>query len=207
MSSNGSSRGAFALVEERPETLVTFGIAPTAPATSYGYLELGESLTGDVRRVARFLEKPDAETAEGFFAAGASKYLWNSGMFVWRASTLLDCIRRYEPATHALLMEIAEAWGTAHQDEVLGRVYPMLKKISIDYAVMEPASRDALVRVAAMPMPLRWLDVGSWPMFAETCPRDADGNALGGGEQIVMKARGNLLASSDEGASDRGGGL
>jgi mannose-1-phosphate guanylyltransferase len=188
---------AFDLVEQRPETLVTFGIAPTVAATSYGYLELGEALSGDVRQVARFLEKPEMETAEEFFAAGMSKYLWNSGMFVWRASTLLDCIRRYEPGTHELLMEIAEAWGTARQAEVLGRVYPLLKKISIDYAVMEPASRDPLVRVAAVPMPLRWLDVGSWPMFAETCPRDGDGNALGVGEQLAMNARGNLLASSD----------
>lgn len=188
---------AFALVEERPETLVTFGIAPTLAATSYGYLELGAALSGDTRQVGRFLEKPDVETAVELFAAGPTKYLWNSGMFVWRASTLLDCIRRFEPGTYALLMEIAEAWGTARQGEVVGRVYPVLKKISIDYAVMEPASRDEAVRVAAVPMPLRWLDVGSWPMFAETCPLDGDGNALGVGEQIAMNARGNLLASSE----------
>lgn len=188
---------AFELVEEQPHTLATFGIAPTHAATGYGYLELGELLGGTARRVARFQEKPDAATAASFFEAGPSLYLWNSGMFVWRASTLLDCIRRFEPTIYASLMEIAAAWKTAQRQQVLARVYPTLKKISIDYAVMEPASRDAHVRVAAVPMPLRWLDVGSWPSFAETCAHDEAANALGGGRQLVKDARGNLLASSD----------
>ena len=75
-------------------------------------------------------------------------------MFVWRASTLLDCIRRYEPDNHAGLAQIAAAWKTPQREAVLNEIFPTLKKISVDFAVMEPASRDPKVRVAAIPMPL-----------------------------------------------------
>lgn len=175
------------LVERHPRTLVTFGIAPTGPVTGYGYLELGEALEGGARVVRQFREKPDPATARRYFDAGPERYLWNSGLFVWRAATLLDCVRRYEPETYAAL-----ARGAA-----LAAVYPGLKKISIDYAVMEPASRDASVCVAAIPMPLDWLDVGSWPAFAKTCPTDGSGNAIAAGRTILQDASRNLVASSD----------
>ena len=187
----------FRLAEEDTPTLVTFGITPTAAATGYGYLELGDPIDGEARIVRQFREKPDAETAGTYFAAGPERYLWNSGMFVWRASTLLDCIRRYEPENFAGIEKIGAAWNSPQRDAVLGEIFPALKKISVDFAVMEPASRDPQIRVAAVPMPLQWLDVGSWPMFAETCPRDADGNALGGGRTTLLDTRGTLVASSD----------
>jgi mannose-1-phosphate guanylyltransferase len=118
-------------------------------------------------------------------------------MFVWRARTLLDCIRRYHPDNYRGLTAIAEAWDTPRQNEVVEALYPTLPRISVDFAVMEPASRDAAVRVVAVPMPLRWLDVGSWPSFAETCPKDADGNSLGGGKALLQGCRDTLVASSD----------
>ena len=120
-------------------------------------------------------------------------------MFVWRASTLLDCIERYEPVTRQGLGRIADAWATPQRAETLARVYPGLRKISVDYAVMEPASRDPAVRVAAVPMPLRWLDVGSWTSFGHVCPRDEGGNALGGGRHVLLRASRNVVASSDPG--------
>jgi len=187
----------FRLVEQSPNTLVTFGIAPTQPATSYGYLQLGKSLGAGAHRVDQFKEKPDAVTAAGYFKLGPTRYLWNSGMFVWRATTLLDCIRRYHPENSAGLEKIAAAWGTPRQKAVLDEVYPTLKKISVDFAVMEPASHDSIVNVAAVPMPLQWLDVGSWPMFGQTCPRDADGNATGGGKSLLLRSEGVLVASND----------
>ncbi len=187
----------FRLAEEDSPTLVTFGITPTAAATGYGYLELGDPIDDTARIVRQFREKPDAETANTYFAAGPERYLWNSGMFVWRASTLLDCICRYEPENFAGIEKIGAAWKSPERDAVLGGVFPTLKKISVDFAVMEPASRDPQIRVAAVPMPLQWLDVGSWPMFAETCPRDADGNAIGGGRTTLLDTRGTLVASSD----------
>jgi mannose-1-phosphate guanylyltransferase len=185
------------VVERHPGTLATFGIAPTGPATGYGYLELGDALDGDARVVARFQEKPDAATARRYVDAGPTRYLWNSGMFVWRAETILDCIRRYEPEVHAGLSRIADAWGTPRSAAVLAGEYPRLRKTSVDLAVMERASRDPAVRVAAVPMPLRWLDVGSWPSFAETCERDADANAVSAGRALLMKTARTLVASDD----------
>ena len=184
-------------MERSPDTLVTFGVAPTGPATGYGYLELGDPLEGDARVVRQFREKPPAATAEEYLRQGPERYLWNSGMFVWRASTLLDCLRRYEPAAWEGLTAVGSAWDTPRRDEVLGRVYPALRKISVDFAVMEPASRDAAVRVAAIPMRLRWLDVGSWPAFAETCPRDEHGNALAAQRHVLYETAGCLVASSE----------
>ncbi|MFZ1932206.1 MAG: mannose-1-phosphate guanylyltransferase [Thermoguttaceae bacterium] len=187
----------YAVVERHPQTLLTFGIAPTGPATDYGYLELGEAFDGSARRLRQFREKPDLDTARQYVAAGPERFLWNSGMFVWRADTLLDCIRRYAPDNHAGLVRIADAWDGPRRQAVLAEVYPTLKRISVDYAVMEPASRDATVTVAAIPMPLRWLDVGSWPAFAETCPHDQQGNALGTGRTLLLDTRGTLAVSSD----------
>ena len=187
----------FALVESEPETLVTFGIAPTGPATGYGYLELGAVINGSARVVEQFREKPPREVAEEYFRLGPERYLWNSGMFVWRAQTLLDCIRRYEPSVWDGLMSIAEAWETPTRDEVLERTFPTLKKISVDFAVMEPASRGSSVGVAAIPMQLQWLDVGSWPSFAETRPRDENGNALAVENRLLHESSNCLVASSD----------
>ena len=117
-------------------------------------------------------------------------------MFVWRASTLLNCICRYAPSNAGGIAEIADAWGTPQRETILNSVFPKLKKISVDFAVMEPASRDPQVQVAAVPMPLTWLDVGSWPMFAETCPTDEHGNATAA-KTLHINTRRTLAASSD----------
>ncbi len=188
----------FAIVEENPQTLVTFGITPTHAATAYGYLQLGASLPGhDAFVVDQFREKPPADVASQYFAAGPAKYLWNSGMFVWKASTLLDCISRHRPVNYMGLMQIAEHWDSPRQQATLAHVYPTLEKVSVDYAVMEPASKDAGVKVIAAPMELSWLDVGSWPAFAETCGKDEYGNAKGAGLHVLMDTHRTLVASSD----------
>jgi mannose-1-phosphate guanylyltransferase len=189
----------YGLVERMPNALVTFGIEPTFASTGYGYLQLGEALDGSALAVDQFKEKPDAETARSYFAAGPGRFLWNSGMFVWRVATLLDCLRRYEPETFAGLARIAETWDTPQRDPVLAEVYPRLRKVSVDYAVMEPASRDRSLRVASLPMPLEWLDVGSWLTFARTCPSDERGNALAAARHVLELSANTLVASSDPG--------
>jgi mannose-1-phosphate guanylyltransferase len=187
----------FALAEQHRNALVTFGITPTHAATAYGYLQLGSPLADDATIVGQFREKPPAPVADEYFSAGPRRYLWNSGMFVWRAATLLDCIARYQPKNHAGLMKIAGAWGTSAQVATLRDIYPKLDKVSVDYAVMEPASKDAAVKVVAVPMPLTWLDVGSWPAFAQTCEQDENGNALSAGRHLLLDSRHTLVASSD----------
>ena len=189
---------AFTLAQTRPDTLVTFGITPTEPATAYGYLELGSSLEGrDAHVVTQFKEKPNAPTAQKYFQAGRDHYLWNSGMFVWKAATLLRCIERYCPDNYAGLMQIAQSWDSDQRNSTLAQVYPTLKKISIDYAVMERAASDSQVSVAAVPMALKWLDVGSWPAYAATCPADEHHNTIGAEKHLAIDTHHTLLASSE----------
>ncbi|MEM8739270.1 MAG: mannose-1-phosphate guanylyltransferase [Planctomycetota bacterium] len=194
----------FRLAEASGQTLVTFGISPTHAATGYGYLQLGDAVeAGDGQEgpagyvVDQFKEKPDADVAESYFAAGPEKFLWNSGMFVWRASAVMRCIEKFAPENHAKLAGLARGWGGPGRDAALAEVYPTLEKVSVDYAVMEPASADPQMTVAAVPMPLKWLDVGSWPSFGDTLEKDADGNAASGGRTVHLNSKNILAASSD----------
>lgn len=189
----------YAIAESTPSALVTFGVAPTYAATGYGYLQLGEPIDGGGLVVDEFKEKPEAALAEQYYAAGPEKYLWNSGMFVWKASTLMAAIEEFHPENAAGLREVAAAWGTPDRDAVLNRVYPALPKISVDFAVMEPASKDAGFTVAAVPMPLSWLDVGSWPSFKQTRPVDERGNAAAGCKAVLLDSRNVLVASEEPG--------
>ena len=207
----------YELAESDEPTLVTFGIAPTFAATGYGYLELGEAISSKVGRASRlptqgragvspateayvvneFKEKPEAAVAEQYHAAGPTRYLWNSGMFVWKASNVMDCIQKYAPDNFEDLDRLCRTWGTDACKAELHDTFGALKKVSVDYAIMEPASKDPAVRVAAVPMPLSWLDVGSWPSFGETREKDADGNASGGCKTTLLDSK-NVLAVSDD---------
>jgi mannose-1-phosphate guanylyltransferase len=187
----------FDIAEAGGQTLVTFGIAPTEPATGFGYLQLGEKLDdGEGSIVDEFKEKPEQSLANQYLEAGPEKYLWNSGMFVWQASSLLAAIEKFHPENHAGLMKIAQAYDTDQRDAVVAEVYPGLPKISVDFAVMEPASRDDAFTVAAVPMPLSWLDVGSWPSFAGTRKRDDAGNAAAA-KHTLIDTKNTLVASDD----------
>ncbi len=169
------------MAEEHPTALITFGISPTYPATGYGYIHRGPEIAHRqgivVYRVQAFREKPSAELAERFVATG--EYFWNSGIFVWKAATILEALRENQPKLFAAVQRIAEAWHTGlvpkleFGNEVLRREYEALDKISIDYAVLEQA-RDVLVVQA----PYRWDDVGSWLALERMHPQDADGNTV-----------------------------
>jgi mannose-1-phosphate guanylyltransferase len=191
---------AYAFVEARPGALVTFGVEPDGPSTGFGYLELGEELErkGSVRRVARFREKPDAASAASFVAAGPGRYLWNSGMFVWRASRFLELCGRYEAELAASVSRIASEAGGPRFAQVLASIYPSLKKISVDYGIMEPASKDAEVTIAALPLSIEWKDIGSWPAFGELLPKDGSGN-FSLGETVLVESSGNVAVSTEGG--------
>jgi mannose-1-phosphate guanylyltransferase len=189
----------FRVTEDSPETLVTFGVAPTCPATGFGYLNLGREFLHGSRIVNEFKEKPDGPTAERYVAEGPGRWRWNAGMFAWKASTFLDCVHRYDPDTFASISRIAESWETPRFQAVIGEVYPGLRKISVDYAVMEPASRDPRVKVAAVPMDLSWTDIGSWSAFAQASRRDESENAVSARTCIVKDTSGTLVVSSDPG--------
>lgn len=136
---------------------VVLGVRPTFPATGYGYIEMGRPLNEHpgVFRVAQFLEKPDAETAEEFFESG--KYLWNPGITVWKASCLLELMKRYKPDHYQALMEVQDAIGTPAEHETMERAFQGLDREAIDTAIFEKATD-----LATVPVELGWSDVGSW---------------------------------------------
>ncbi len=188
---------AFALAEARDDALVTFGVVPDHPATGFGYLELGEPLDGGGHVVSSFREKPTLSVAADFLAAGPSRYLWNSGMFVWRASTLLRAVDAFVPQSAPVLRAMGAAYDTPDWEGLARDRWPTLAKLSIDYGVMEPASTSPDFTVAALPLAARWLDVGSWPAYGEAVGADEDGNMVGAGRAVLHASRGNVVASSD----------
>ena len=188
---------AFALAEQRDDVLVTFGVVPDHPATGFGYLELGEPLEQGGRVVTTFREKPTLSVAADFVAAGPARYLWNSGMFVWRASTLLRAVDAFVPQSAALLRELGAAYGTPAWEPLARSAWPSLARLSIDYGVMEPASTSPQFTVAALPLATRWLDVGSWPAYGAALAEDEDGNRVGAARAVLHASRGNVVASSD----------
>ena len=159
------------------DPLVTIGIPPTGPETGYGYIEQGERFSGSgtdgIYRVRSIREKPPREQAEHFLAQGG--FSWNSGMFVWKASTIIKTIGQFLPDLWQGLLEIREALGTDREEEVVGTIYAGLKSVSIDYGVMEKA-KDVLV----IPGAFGWSDLGSWDTLWEVSKKDENGNAVRG---------------------------
>jgi mannose-1-phosphate guanylyltransferase len=167
------------LVEEKPGRLVTFGIPPTYPAESFGYIEQGEPLLATALRddrpptfqVARFREKPDAATARQYLESG--KFFWNAGIFVWKAQTILNQLQQHEPEMYAHLAAIAKAFGTDEFESVFATEFSAIEGRSIDYAVMEKAEEVVVVRA-----PFDWDDMGSWQAVGRLRGTDSDGNTL-----------------------------
>lgn len=183
---------AAALEAARQDTLVTLGITPTGPATGYGYIEGGErwGQIGDmpVYRVLRFTEKPDRDAAAQMVASG--RYSWNSGMFIWKVSRILDEFARQMPEFYNQLRPVEAALGTAEYEAVLGSIWPHVSKQTIDYGIMEGA-RDVVV----IPVEMGWSDVGSWGSLIDLLPADADGNILVG-DHFVLDSQDNLVFGS-----------
>ena len=173
-------RTAFAVVEASSQRIATFGVAPTHAATGYGYIERGGAIDGveHAFRATRFVEKPDRMRAEEYLRLG--NFVWNSGMFVFRADTMRAAIARFAPATAAGLAEIASAWDSPARAETLRRVYAALPKESFDRAVMEPAaaSGDGAFEVCVLALGANWLDIGSWTSFTESIEPDERGNRV-----------------------------
>jgi mannose-1-phosphate guanylyltransferase len=185
---------AFEAVAIRPESMVTLGITPTEPATGFGYVRRGDATEiAGVAEVASFREKPDRATAAHYLTSG--EYLWNSGMFVWRAQTVLEALRVHLPKTaEGLARVVAEAPGQARA-AVLAEVFPTLPKVSVDYALLEAAATEP-GRVLVVDCDVDWLDVGSWPALGRTLPGDGSGNTVHG-LAVIVDGSGNVVFSDD----------
>ena len=169
---------AAALVAEAPGRLVTFGIKPTYPAESFGYIQQGAPLAqphgaAPAHAVARFKEKPPASVAKEYLAAG--NFLWNAGIFVWKASTILEALAARQPECLTHLEQIVAAWDTPEREAVFDHEFAAIKGISIDYAVLEHATDVVVVEA-----PFQWDDLGGWSAVARQRGADAEGNTIVG---------------------------
>ncbi len=171
--------------------LVTLGITPTFPATGYGYIQRGDPLPVKfdypVYQVLRFLEKPDEAHARQILAQG--DHTWNSGMFVWRVSRILDELARQMPGLSAALDQIGVAWDSPNQEEVIGSLWPGLEAETIDYGIMEHADRVAVLPAGG----LDWSDVGSWDALFDVLVADVDGNIVVNSHHLPLETHNSLV--------------
>ena len=183
-------------VAEESSALVTLGISPTGPDTGYGYIQYNvdeATKWPNTYPVARFVEKPVLEVAKQYVASG--DYLWNSGMFIWKVSTILAKMEQLLPENYALLETIEAAIRTPEQDQVLTQSFGQMKSISIDYGIMEH-SHDIYI----LPASFGWDDVGSWLAVGRINPADNNGNVCFGDvvavdtERCIVQGSNKLIA-------------
>jgi mannose-1-phosphate guanylyltransferase len=178
--------------------IVVLGIRPNRAETGYGYIEAGASSGAEAFRVRRFTEKPDANRAAEFVAAG--NYFWNSGMFLWSARTLVDALREHLPTTARLLEQIAAAYGTRKFAATFRKLYPRCENISVDYAVLEPRSAKGEVEshIFCLPAEFGWNDLGSWTALHEhhsAKNNPAQGNLVTSSGIFLLGSSGNYVHS------------
>ncbi|MDD6480984.1 MAG: mannose-1-phosphate guanylyltransferase [Lachnospiraceae bacterium] len=171
---------------EKGENLVTIGITPDYPETGYGYIKFNpDDSDGHAYAVERFVEKPSLEVAKEYLET--EEYLWNSGMFIWKVSTILADIRKFLPDTYEGLKKIQDAIGTEEQDVVLEKVFPEFESVSIDYGIMEKAEN-----IYILPGTFGWDDVGSWLAVGRIRKSNENGNVVDG-NIITINSRNNII--------------
>lgn len=180
-----------------PGRMVVLGIPPTRPETGFGYVERrGEPIRVkgfSVYAVRRFTEKPELKLAQEYVASG--NYHWNAGMFFWRVSTFLENLKTLLPKTHAALEKLAEFIGTRSYESKLRSVYSKLENISVDYAVLEPATHiEGPPRVFVIPTEVGWSDIGSWAAVYQLLAKN-NGENVFAAEGLTLDAEGNFLWS------------
>ncbi|MDK9700354.1 MAG: mannose-1-phosphate guanylyltransferase [bacterium] len=167
---------------ERGEELITIGIRPTRPETGYGYIQFkGSAQSHGIHKVKTFAEKPDRKMAEQFLHSG--DFLWNAGIFIARADTLLEEFQKYLPDFHHDLMEYSKSIGTPHEMRARKQLYNATKSISFDYGIMEHADK-----VLVIPADIGWSDVGNWNEVKRQLPVDDNGNSVFGDGMTIASS-------------------
>lgn len=173
-------------IAEAGSSLVTIGITPDYPETGYGYIKFRpDESHGNAYAVDRFVEKPDIEAAKEYLET--EEYLWNSGMYIWKVSTILENMKRLLPNLYHGLYEIGEAVGTERQEMVLEKIYPQLDAVSIDYGIMERAEQ-----IYILPGTFGWDDVGSWLAVERIKKSNESGNVVTG-NIITIHSKNNII--------------
>lgn len=190
-------RDGLTYVNHNPDDMITFGIHPTFASTSLGYIKCADrrecpDCQNELYTVEAFKEKPDVTTAKEYFDSG--QYFWNSGMFVWKARTILANLTKFQPETAEPLAMIQAGWDGPNQQKILQEWFGKLPKISIDYAVMEKAQG-----VHAIRLDCRWLDMGSFAALADIISSDKDNNIVVAGQSELLDCKDSIIITEDKG--------
>ncbi|HEC02664.1 MAG TPA: mannose-1-phosphate guanylyltransferase [Phycisphaerales bacterium] len=190
-------KDALTYVNDNPDDMVTFGIQPTFASTGLGYIKCVEgkkcpNCRNEVFTVEAFREKPDEKTAKKYLETG--EYFWNSGMFVWKARTILANLAKFLPEATEPLARIQADWDSPNQEQSLQEWFVKLPKISIDYAVMEKADG-----VKAIELDCRWLDMGSFAALADIINSDENNNVVVAGQSELFDCKDSIIVTEDKG--------
>lgn len=188
---------AMTFVNNNPADMITFGIQPTFPSTQLGYIKCASArkcpdCNNEIYTVEAFKEKPDETTAKQYIDTG--QYFWNSGMFVWKAKTILANLAKFLPEATEPLHKMQADWDSPNQQKTLKEWYVKLPKISIDYAVMEKAEQ-----VYAIKLDCRWFDMGSFAALADIINSDKDNNVIVAGASEVLDCKDSIFITEEKG--------
>ena len=191
-------KDALTFVNSNPDSMITFGIKPTFASTLLGYIKFGAARAysgceNKIGPVNLFIEKPDEKTAKEYL--DSSQYLWNSGMFVWKANTILVNLNRYLPESIEPLSKIKDDWDSPAQQQTLQEWFPKLPQISIDFAVMNKKSSG----IYAIKLDCRWLDMGSFAALADIINSDKDSNIVVAGASELLDCKNSIIVTEDKG--------
>ncbi len=172
------------------DPILTLGMQPTRPETGYGYIEACEGIS-EIRPVGAFREKPDLVTAQKYVQN--PNFLWNAGIFIWKANTIVSAMRRYQPQIAGVMDEMLPSFYTAGEQEVVDRLFPQCTNISVDYAILEKAED-----IYVFPASFGWSDLGTWGSLHEKLDRDAENNAVIGQGVKLIESRNCIIHTSEE---------
>lgn len=176
----------FEFVESH-NALLTLGIVPTRPETGYGYIQAGETVEDSISKVKTFTEKPNLEMAKVFLSTG--EFYWNSGIFLWKASTIMEAFEKCAPEISAIFARGKDDMGTPRETTFINANFAVCPAISIDYAVMEKAANVYVERVN-----FGWSDLGTWSALYDHSPKNLEGNVTQNCNVLAYDSTGNIFA-------------
>lgn len=171
------------------KALMTLGIKPTFPNTGYGYIEFDKLDANPIKKVEKFQEKPDYQTAKTFFESG--NFLWNAGIFIWSVPAIVEAFEEFQPAMMELFMKGYNFYNTPEEAEFVKNYYGLAENVSIDYAVMEKAEN-----VYVLPATFDWNDLGTWGSLHEKLPKDENENAIVNAAVLLQNASNNIIRTA-----------
>ncbi len=169
---------------QKDEILMTLGIQPSHPNTGYGYIQYQG--TENIKKVVKFTEKPNLETAKQFLSKG--DYLWNAGIFVWSTKAIIQSYKKFLPVMETLFLQGKNYYNTEKETEFIAKSYPKAESISIDFGIMEKADN-----VYVLPVEFGWNDLGTWSSLYDKLPKDTNANAVVDANAIFRNATNNIV--------------